>query len=85
MVVTLNLVKKSLESEVSRKIRKYEEIAYTLAFYSIFSSGTSMFLEKSLLTEIMAGTILVSSSIAIYFAIKSFAGKRKLPQNPIPV
>lgn len=75
MVTTINVVKESLGKEV-KKIRKYEEIAYALSFYSIFSSGTSMFIENDLLAKIMVGAILGSSSIAIYLAIKVMHRKR---------
>ena len=77
MVTTINVVKESLEKDV-KKIRKYEEIAYALSFYSIFSSGTSMFVENDLLTKIMIGAVLGSSSIAIYLAIKVMRRKKKL-------
>lgn len=77
MVTTLNVVEKSLEKDV-KKIRKYEEIAYALSFYSIFSSGTSMFVENDLLTKIMVGAVLGSSSIAIYLAIKIIHRRKKL-------
>ncbi|MGB9169479.1 MAG: hypothetical protein WCB31_11190 [Nitrososphaeraceae archaeon] len=76
MVTTINVVKESLGKDV-KKIRKYEEIAYTLSFYSIFSSGASMFMENDLLTKIMVGAILGSSSIAIYLAIKVMHRKKK--------
>jgi hypothetical protein len=61
-----------------KKIRTYEDIAYVLSFYSIFSSGTYMFIENDLLTKIMVGTILGSSTIAIYLAIKVMHRKKKL-------
>jgi len=78
MVTTINVVKESLEKDV-KKIRTYEDIAYALSFYSIFSSGTYMFIENDLLTKIMVGTILGSSStIAIYLAIKVMHRKKKL-------
>jgi multisubunit Na+/H+ antiporter MnhC subunit len=77
MVTTINVVKESLEKDV-KKIRTYEDIAYALSFYSIFSSGTYMFIENDLLTKIMVGTILGSSTIAIYLAIKVMHRKKKL-------
>jgi len=77
MVTTINVVKESLEKDV-KKIRTYEDIAYVLSFYSILSSGTSMFIENDLLTKIMVGTILGSSTIAIYLAIKVMHRKKKL-------
>jgi len=77
MVTTINVVKESLEKDV-KKIRTYEDIAYALSFYSIFSSGTYMFIENDLLIKIMVGTILGSSTIAIYLAIKVMHRKKKL-------
>ena len=77
MVTTINVVKESLEKDV-KKIRTYEDIAYALSLYSILSSGTSMFIENDLLTKIMVGTILGSSTIAIYLAIKVMHQKKKL-------